>query len=291
MTRLAEVVNEGATVKGTVGFYINKYIDSRKDVISPSSLVKYNQHRNQLSSEFKNIPLAHLKPVDVQKEMNRFSKGHAPKTVKCLHGFVASVVGYFRPQLKLKTTLPQNIETERHMPSEEEIKAILEAAKGTEDSIAFQLGILGLRESEITALELSDLKGNELHIHANMVRGVNGWEKKESPKTDAGNRTIYLPDALVKEINDKGYFFKYTAPKLCPHLHKVQRELGIPECRFHDLRHFFASYAATMMPESDAMALGGWKSDYVFKKVYRESLKKQRQESAMRFNEGIFKAN
>ena len=101
-------------------------------------------------------------------------------------------------------------------------------------------------------------------------------------------RTIYLPATLVSEIEQTGYFFKYSPNKLAEHLHIYQDKLNIPRFRFHDLRHYFASYASTIMPESDAMALGGWKSDFVFKQIYRESMKDKRKASAELFNNSIF---
>ena len=173
------------------------------------------------------------------------------------------------------------------MPSQDDIRALLSAAKQTEDSIGFQLGVLSLRRGEICALEMSDLKGNELHVHATMVWN-RGWIRKETPKTDAGNRIVYLPQSLVDEINEKGYFFKYSANKLNEHLHKYQKDLGIPRFRFHDLRHYFASYASTIMPESDAMALGGWRSDFIFKQVYRESMAEKRKSSAEKYLQDMF---
>jgi len=273
--------------KCTMETYINKYIDSKRNVLSPSSIITYERFLNVISDKFLQIPLFEVTQYDVQEEINRYAKKHAPKSVKSLHGFIASVIGFFRPELTLRTTLPQKIEKEKYTPTEDDIKAIIEHSRGTEDYIAFRLGTMGLRRSEVVALEMSDLSGNELHIHANMVYNKK-WIRKESPKTDAGNRIIYLPDDLVKDINDQGYFFKYSPNKLSEHLHRHQKELGIPQFRFHDLRHFFASYASNLMSESDAMALGGWKSSYVFERIYRESLQKQRKESAELFNQKLF---
>ena len=272
---------------GTMRHYINSYIDSKRNILSPSSIATYERFLNVISKDFLNKQLKHLTQVDVQEEINNYAKDHAPKSVKSLHGFIASVIGLFRPEMVLRTTLPQKVEKDRYLPTEDDIKAILEYTQGTEDHVAIQLGILSLRRAEICALEMSDLKGNELHIHASMV-WHKGWIKKESPKTDAGNRIIYLPDDLVKEINEQGYFFKYSPNKLLEHLNKYQKELNIPQFRFHDLRHYFASYASTIMPEADAMALGGWKSDHIFKQIYRESMKEKRKESAQKLNRALF---
>lgn len=280
--RLGTEMEQVVSASGTFESCANDYIKSRNNVLSPTSVLSYERLVNALSDEFKRSKINSIDQVDVQREINKYSATHAPKTTRNLHGFIASVLAVYRPNLILRTTLPQKEVKDRYLPSSDDIKRILDAAKGTEDSIGFQLGVLSLRRSEICALELSDLDGNELHIHADLVWNKK-WIKKETPKTDAGNRTIYLPDKLVAEINEKGYFFKYSPNKLLEHLNKYQTQLGIPQFRFHDLRHYFASYASTIMPEADAMALGGWKSDYVFKQVYRESMKDKRKESASKY--------
>lgn len=273
--------------KCTIETYINKYIDSKRNVLSPSSITTYERFLGVISDDFLKIPLFELTQIDVQEEINRYAKNHAPKSTKSLHGFIASVIGLFRPEFVLRTTLPQNIKKPKYTPSREDIEAILKAARPTEDYVGFCLGAYGLRRSEVCALEMDDLEGNKLHIHANMVWSK-GWKKKESPKTDESNRIVYLPDKLAKLIRKQGFFFKYTPPKLNEHLHKYQDDLGIPRFRFHDLRHFFASYASTIMPEADVMALGGWKSDHIFKRIYRESLEDNRKKSADLFNKKLF---
>lgn len=287
MTKLAELLEQEDIGSDNMRSFINKYIDSKRNVLSPSSILTYERLLNVISDDFLKIRLKDLTQLDVQEEINRYAEDHAPKSVKSLHGFLAAVIGLFRPQMILRTTLPQNIQKDRYTPTEDDIKAILKKAEGTEDHIAFQLGVLSLRRSEICALQMEDLKRNELHVHANMVWNK-GWIRKESPKTDAGNRIIYLPPDLAKEIRKKGYFFKYSPNKLAEHLHKYQDELGIPRFRFHDLRHFFASYAASIMGESEAMSLGGWKSDHVFKRIYREAFEKNKKKAASQFNKSLF---
>lgn len=287
--RLAEAIqdDDGFIGKGSFLEYANKYIDERRNVLSPSSILTYERMVRNLSSDLSGCPIDKVDQSIIQEEINKYAENHAPKTVRSLHGFISAILAEYRPKLVLRTTLPQKEVKAVYCPSRHDISRILEMAKGTEDSIPFQLGILSLRRSEVCALDMSDLQGNELWIHRNMVY-YKGWQVKECGKTDASNRTIVLPDSLVKEITDQGYFFKYTPPKLLEHLRKYQKALDIPEFRFHDLRHYFASYASTFMPEADVMALGGWKSDYVFKQIYRESMDEQRKKSAKEYINRMF---
>lgn len=285
---LAEKMEDSNTgTKGTFEKAANDYIATRNNVLSPSSVITYERLIKALSDDFKRTNLYDIDQATVQKEINDYAEKHAPKTVRAMHGFISAVLGSYRPQFILRTTLPQKEHKTSYLPSEDDIRRILDAAKGTEDSIGFQLGILSLRRGEVCALEMDDLKGNELHIHATIVWNKR-WIRKETPKTDAGNRIVYLPDSLVSEIEQKGYFYRLSPNKLNDHLHKYQDELGIPRFRFHDLRHYFASYAATIMPESDAMALGGWRSDSIFKQVYRESMRDKRKESAQKYLKNMF---
>jgi len=273
--------------RGSFSDYAYRYIDSKKNILSPVSLRTYNGIINAISDRFKSKNLYDITQEDVQREINEHSLTHQPKTTRSLHGFIASVMGMYRPQFTLKTTLPRLEKQKRYIPSSNDVKRILDAINGTEYSIPFQLGILGLRRGEICALELSDLNGNELTINKTMVY-YKGWSVKKTPKTDESNRTIIIPQALADEITSSGVIFDGDPKRLNKHLQRIQNQLDIPKFRFHDLRHYFASYASTLgIPESDIMAMGGWKSDYVFKSIYRDSIDESRKKSMKKIADNI----
>ena len=147
------------------------------------------------------------------------------------------------------------------------------------------------RDGRLGNFLLDDLNGNELRVNKTMVYN-NGWILKETPKTEESNRTIYLPDALADEIRDQGFIFDRSPKKLNEQLHRVTDKLGIPHFRFHDLRSYFASYASTLnIPEADIMKMGGWKSDFVFKRIYRESMVESYNENSVKISESILKSS
>lgn len=253
---------------------LEKYIAAKDNVLSPSTVVYYKQQGRALPEWFTQKRIDSITQIDVQKVVNDFAVNHAPKTVHNIHGVITAVMGLFRPELILHTSLPKSKPYEPKLPTHDDIKRILKASQGTEYHIAFQLGVLGLRRGEIIALELADLDGDLLKIDKSKALSVDGaFRVKNTPKTVASVRYIRLPDKLVKEINKKGYFFKGYPGTICKNLHRIQDKLNIPRCRFHDLRHYFVSYAHYIgWSDADIIAFVGHKTDYVTKRVYRHAL-------------------
>lgn len=276
----SERMDNDPSLSGSFEKYAKEYIENRKNVISPATVRTYNTKLKQLSDPFKHKGINNITAEDVQREINTFALTHEPKTTQTLHGFITSVLGAYRPNLALRTKLPPKKDKQEYEPSNEDISRILEHVKGTEYSIPFQLGVLGCRRGEICALELSDLNGNELWIHRSKVYLDKKWITKETPKTDESNRIIYLPDNLVREINEKGYIYKNYPAALYKAIQSAQKKLGIPRFKFHALRSYFASYAHSLgIPDADIMAIGGWKTDAVMKKVYRKSIEESKKKS------------
>lgn len=285
---MAELLQDVKKENGTFKKYADEYIENRRNVLSPSSVRTYKRLITLLSEDFLKLNIYNITQEDVQREINDYASTHSPKSTRSMHGFIASVLKAIRPSFKLNTKLPQKEAKKNYLPTNEEVKAILAAAKGTEDSIGFQLGVLGMRRGEICALEMDDLNGNELTISKTLVYGENAYEVKHTPKTDESFRTIILPDHLVEEIRAQGSFFDLSPQKLNSHLHEYQKKLGIPQFRFHDLRHYFASYChANGICDADIMAMGGWKSDHVMKAIYRDAMEESKKKAATKIANAI----
>ena len=166
---------------------------------------------------------------------------------------------------------------------------ILKASKGTPYHIAFQLAVLGLRRSEICGVTIDDIKGNILTIDKAKVYDEDYNLVTKDTKTTESTREIYLPAKLVKEIKKAGTIFDYKPQALTRALHKFQDKLGLERFRLHDFRGYFASYAHSQgIPDVYIMKMGGWKTDYVMKSVYRDALKDKNEEIQKKIASEIF---
>lgn len=267
-----------------------KCIERKDSVLSPGTIKNYYDYIDAVIPKwFLNLKMNEITQVDIQTLINDYSKDHKPKTVYNLHGFVSSVIRMYRPTMVINTALPQKQKYSPYVPSTEEVKAILEASEHTQYHIPFQLGVLGMRRGEICALTMDDIKGNIVTINKALTYSKSkGWFVKPMPKTEESNREIYIPTELVNEIIEQGYIFEGFSNTLLKALHRFQKQLGIQSFRFHDLRHFYASYAHSMgMSDADIMKSGGWKTDNVMKSVYRHAMKETLQENQAMVASGI----
>lgn len=285
---LAERIQDESIQRGSFYKYAQEYIQNKKDVVSPATIRTYTIKLDQLSESFKNENIYEIDSNKVQREISIFAKDHAPKTTKTLYGFISSILTAYRPSLKLRVTLPQNISKSEYEPTKEDIQRLLKHAENTSYSIPFQLGILGCRRGEICAASIEDLDGNNLWIHRSKV--YNGkWTIKESPKTDASNRIIPLPESLADQIRKQGSIYDNHPNALNKAIHRFQKQLGIPEFKFHALRSYFASYAHSLgIPDADIMSIGGWETDHIMKKVYRKSMEESKRQSIDKITKNLF---
>lgn len=270
-----------------------EYIESKRNVLSPSTVRGYNGIIRQLPETFLEKNVHDITSVDVQKEINRFSNNHSPKSVSNHHGFISAVLGTFCPNLKICTTLPQKVKNEPYIPSADDIKKILEYAKGTKFEIPIILACYGMRRSEICALTLDDVDGDLISINKAMVQDENKKWITKTTKTATSTREIIIPETIADKIREQGYVYKGHPNSITCYLSKVQEILKIPHFSIHKLRHYFASEMSALgVPEADILKMGGWETDRVMKSVYRHSMidkeENAKREAAEKLRNAIF---
>jgi len=287
--KISELLTKADVSNDTFGSCAQSYIESKSNVLSPSTIKGYNSLLNKsIPDQFKDKKISELTQVDIQLVINDYAATHSPKTTRNLHCFISSVLGQFRPQMIINTTLPQRVVIEPNLPTLEDINRILEICT-PQFHIALQLAMLGMRRSEICAATIDDLEGNTLHINKAMVTDTNNNWVIKTTKTAAGTRDIYLPDNLVNEIKETGCIYEGYPNSIYDALQNYQDKLGIEHFSLHALRHFYASYCHSKgMTDADIMASGGWKSEYTMKNIYRQSIKKNKEEMQKKIADGLF---
>ena len=293
----------------TVGDAMDRYISERNGTLSPSTIKGYKVIRKNYLQDVMNVKLDDLRQSDIQVSVSFMaSDGKSPKTIRNAHGLLAAVLDEFKPDLVLKTRLPQKQQYEVKILSEEDMKKVWKTAKGGDYELPILLASwLGLRMSEIRGLRFCDIQDSKIHIHTAIVAGPNG-DVEKGPKTTAGDRWISLPceimrliqkrqaeervhrrllyypepseDDIKKEV-DGMFIVPWDDQRIYKNFIRICKEAGVKPCRFHDLRHFAASEALALgIPNKYFQGRIGHKTDNMLKNVYQHIMRKKEDEFA-----------
>lgn len=249
------------------------YVDMKRNVLSPRTIKEYSEMPGRLPDWWNELPVSDITQIEINRLVNEISRIKSPKTVRNYHGFVSAVLGTFCPSLKICTTLPQKVKTEPYIPSQEDVKRILEDIKGSPFEIPITLACYGMRRSEICALQPEDIDGDIVHISKSMVQNTQKEWIIKTTKTTESTREIIIPMELAEKIRAQGYVYRGHPNSITKHLERVEDKLNIPHFPLHKLRHYFASQMSALgVPDADILKMGGWETDHVMKSVYRHSM-------------------
>lgn len=251
---------------------IEMYIESKDSVLSPATVKAYRNYLKNMPAWFLDLKLSEVNTYRVQSLINEYTKTHSVKYTRNVTALVTATMHTFAPETIIHTTLPKKAVQSEYRPTDEDIKRILAEAQETKFEVALWLACFGLRRSEQICLSEDDLDGNILTISKAMVQSSSGeWVTKET-KTAASVRQIMLPDNVVELIHKNGFYTGHPNSIVC-WLYKTEDRLGIPRFSLHYFRHYFASKMSTITDEATVLELGGWRTDFVFKRNYRYAMK------------------
>lgn len=274
----------------TVGEAVTALIESKRPVLSPSTIRSYMSMQRALEKDHPTLwqtTIERLTEQQLQQFINKLSEEHTPKTVRNY----AALLGTSLPaRLRIRdcVTLPARVRPNYHIPTEATVQAILEACRDTDLEIPVLLAVVcTMRAGEIAALRIEDIRDNSIHVCRNMVRNdAQKWVVK-APKTYSSDRFIEAPPWLISKIRAKGL------PQIDPsaisyRFGRMLKANGLPHCRFHDLRHYSASYMhAKGVPTAYIMKRGGWNTETVLNAVYRHALDDRDRIETQRINDAF----
>ncbi len=260
----------------------SEYIDSKSNVLSPSTIAGYRRLSRNTYQRLMSLPLHRITQQVVQVETNRMSETASPKYVRNAHGLLSAVLRYAGMPVDLSTTLPQKRKVEIIVPDTETQAAILKAVYGTEIELPVNLAMtMGLRMSEVRGLRICHVHGDRIHISQAIVDAEDGTPIVKPPKTFSGDRWLAMTDR-VRELVDASpigtdYLVTLSGQAIYKRFERMLDKVGIPRMRFHDLRH---AYASTMLmlgvPNKYIVDRMGHASDRMVQLVYQHIMDEKR---------------
>jgi len=204
-----------------------------------------------------------------------------------------------RPRRKMDDVVKGNIA----VLAPEQIRALLEATPNQKHRTLFLTAIMtGARLGEILGLRWSDVDFEKKQIH---IRRTFNHERFFTPKTKGSIRSIDLAPMMVLELrkwklvsggnNDKLVFPSEVGSPIGPqnltrrYFKPALKVAGLPEIRFHDLRH---TYASLLIEQGENIkyisSQLGHASTTITLDVYSHLMKSENQAAACRLENTIF---
>ena len=274
-------IDSGLSWKGmnaTLEEFMEEWLEASKIRLKPGSIYDYAGYmRRHIIPALGKIKLSDLKPGHIQAFYSQKQKeGASRSTLKNIHSTLhralnqAAKWGYILSNPANVVDKPKTQHTEKKTWDETEVISFLSSIEGSLYHGLFYLAVItGLRKGELLGLKWQDLDwtSGELHIQR-QLRYINGRGLKlQDLKTAASRRVVVLGKNTIEMLrnhnilqNNARIFSgeKWTESELIftsdlgTPLHpdttyrvfkRLLRAAGLPDIRFHDLRHT----AATLM--------------------------------------------
>ena len=268
----------------TVGACVNRYIDSRRNVLSPSTIRGYVRMRKYNFQPAMDLNIHEITRQQWQTLVNLEAKNYSPKSVRNAWGLMSSVIKD-ETGASVDVQLPKAAENHHPFLDDEQVKIFMELIKDTDIEAACLLGLHSLRLSEILALKWKgiDQKKKTITVKGALVMGEESkMIERDQNKTKQSTRVvpIIMPRLLElaagkpKEEN----VAPFTDSQLYRAINAVCEANDLPKIGVHGLRHTFASICFYKgIPEKAIMEMGGWSDPTILRDIYTHVSDRQKE--------------
>ena len=260
-----------------LGPFLRRWLDEvAKPTIRASTYASYNDIiRLHLIPGLGRIALAKLSPDEVQAFLNaKLASGLSPRRVQYLHAVLRRALVTAERWGMASRNVAKLVDSPRVAHHEIRPLTAAQARQLLDASVDDRwLGLYvtalgtGLRQGELLALRWDDidLDGRRLEVRHTLAR-VGGVLTLLEPKTERSRRIVVLPELVVNALRahrtrqrmerlvagsrwvDSGHVFATTvgspqdAAAVTRAFKRALARAGLPESRFHDLRHAAATF-------------------------------------------------
>ena len=256
--------------KITFGGYLRQWIESRKK-ISETTKDGYNVYINKhIIPGLGHIKLSKLKTSDIDKfyaklSESTYKKGgeeisYSQNTILQMHAIIHKALDYAKRNKSIKDNpsdycdnKPIHEKYQGSVYTEEQFTTLMAVVKNTIDEICIILaGCLGLRRGEMLGLkwENIDYKNMLIQVRKTRVRSKDKGIIEKPPKNKKSIRDISVNkktlDALKRwrKLNTESEYVinEFNPNTYSGHFKLLLENNKLPPTRFHDLRHFAATF-------------------------------------------------
>lgn len=262
----------------TLNEAIQKYIQSKSEVLSPSTIVGYEAVRRERFKGIMQCDIHKLTKQDIQIAVNQECRFVSPKTIKNAYGLVRPVLKEYGVDV-FGVKLPQIVKKQKGYVQSDEIEKLIDVVRGDPCEIQILLALwLGMRRSEIMGLhwDCIDYKHKWLVIKRVLVLNKdNEYVLKEGAKNRESQRKVDCPDYILDKLKEKqgdrttGPCFTNHPNTILKRVHRACKLAGITDTTVHGLRHTNAAVMRQLgVSDAHAMERGGWTEERTYKATY-----------------------
>lgn len=273
---------------------IRQYISTKKDVLSPNTYRGYlGIVKGGFEDDYFGSFFVHLLRNDmVQSWVSRCATKASPKTVRNYYGLFSASLAMFYPDMSFHVKLPQSKPPKLHTPTTAEIQLVLEEAKKRSYELykAILLGSVGMmRQGEIAALTKDDFDfdNNTISITKSLALQADHTYIVKPPKTSASVRIVPMPKWVMDIFAESEDVVAMNTAQISTEFRRLIKRIKCEHFRFHDLRHYAASIAASSSVGASVASIkqrGGWATDNVMKRIYINSMSDEQNKDNQNIN-------
>jgi integrase len=257
--------------KITYSDFVREWFEVAKAKLRPATVYQYEWAlRLYLFPEIGSITLSDITPVVVQSFYSKlFNRGVSNRTVQAVHAIlrrslhVAERQGLLLSNAAKAVDMPSYEKPEMAVLSDNQVRSLLAVADKTQMGLLIQLAVTtGMRKGELLGLKWCDVDWatSTVKVQRQLQRVARKGLLLVPPKTTRGTRSVHVGSETLRKLmnHHEGMSKRFPSvseltvfcssigtpmePRnLLREFKALLKKSGLPNVRFHDLRHTAAS--------------------------------------------------